>query len=169
MKRSNKSLSFIVRRAMDRYDEWERLDFLRSDEESEEPRGIDLADFMPLDKEMSAKEEVQEVDPTPCDCEKTVEEPEEEPEEEKFFDVSPEAAEAFRRVIVPQIRARIDSADVEDLSKMFAEIESLGSGQNSRFENDLIYHKPISLEASTFYSQIKSIFRRWMAAFTFQD
>ena len=80
---------------------------------------------------------------------------------ETFFS-GPHAKQAFEEVLLPQIEAKLDMFSFDDIYRMMADVDTLGTGQNINLENTLIVYKPISKDTGQFYSEIKDVFNDWI-------
>ena len=80
---------------------------------------------------------------------------------ETFFS-GPHAKQAFEEVLLPQIEAKMDMFSFDDIYRMMADVDTLGTGQNVNLENTLIVYKPISKDTGQFWSEIKDVFNDWI-------
>ena len=83
-------------------------------------------------------------------------------EDSSFFTTSPHSMRAFNTVILPQIQAKLDAADFDDLNNMMEEMQNLGRSQNVDLESSLIVFKPITMSEKKFYAEIQEVFYNWI-------
>lgn len=76
-------------------------------------------------------------------------------EQENTLSISPNAIQAFKSVLLPQLEMQSDPSQSKDI------IMSLGSSKHSELENALIVHKPVSMNAGNFYEDIKAVYQNW--------
>lgn len=88
-------------------------------------------------------------------------EPVHDPEEEGFF-VGPKARQAFEEVLLPQIKAKLNSQAFDKIYQMMHAIEALGTNQDIDLENNLIVYKPVSMNTERFYTEVQEAFKDWV-------
>ena len=77
-------------------------------------------------------------------------------EQENTLSISPNAIRAFKSVLLPQLKMQNDPSQSRGI------IMNLGSSKHSDLENALIVHKPVSMSASSFYEDIKSVYQNYV-------